>query len=84
MSRSGRLLSGRFKHVLLGIGALCGLGLSSPSLAGMTWSARAIDPSQIAALKKDDKLLERTLFGQAKAGDTEVDLDKAISDITAE
>jgi hypothetical protein len=77
MNGSGRLFSGRFKHVLLGIGLICGLGLSCPSLAGMTWSARGVDPSQIAALKSDDKLLEQTLFGQAKAGETEVDLDKA-------
>lgn len=77
MGRSEPLFSGRFKNVLLGVGLLCGLGLSCPSLAGMTWSARAVDPSQIAALKSDDKLLEQTLFGQAKTGDTEVDLDKA-------
>jgi Domain of unknown function (DUF1877) len=69
-----------FKHVLLGIGLLCGLALSCPALAGMTWSARAIDPTRIDALKRDDKLLEQTLFGdtrQAEVADTEVDLDKA-------
>ena len=29
----------------------------------MTWSARAIDPSLVDALKKNDELLDQTLFG---------------------
>ncbi len=47
----------------MGIGLLSVLGLSHTSLAGMTWSARAIDPSLIGALKSDSKLLDQTLFG---------------------
>jgi hypothetical protein len=44
--------------------ALLLLGLSDPALAGMVWSARAIDPSQIDALKSNQELLESTLFGE--------------------
>ena len=44
--------------------ALILLGLSDPALAGMVWSARAIDPSQIEALKNNQQLLENTLFGE--------------------
>jgi hypothetical protein len=38
--------------------------LSYPCMAGMTWSARAIDPALIGALKSDNNLLDRTLFGE--------------------
>jgi hypothetical protein len=48
----------------MGIGLLSVLGLSHTSLAGMTWSARAIDPSLIGALKSDSKLLDQMLFGE--------------------
>ncbi|HEY6620186.1 MAG TPA: YfbM family protein [Steroidobacteraceae bacterium] len=30
----------------------------------MAWSARAIDPALVDALKRDDKLLDQTLFGE--------------------
>src|ERR1700733_11055773 len=30
----------------------------------MTWSARAKDPATVSALKKDDRLLEQTLYGE--------------------
>jgi hypothetical protein len=39
------------------------LGIANLALAGMTWSARAIDPSLVGALKKNDELLDQTLFG---------------------
>ena len=51
------------KHILPAIGLLILSGLPSLSHAGMTWSARAIDPSLIGALRSDSKLLEKTLFG---------------------
>jgi hypothetical protein len=63
MNRSGRSFTCRFKDFLMGIGVLSLLGLSYPSLAGMTWSARAIDPSLVGAIKSDNKLLDQTLFG---------------------
>jgi uncharacterized protein DUF1877 len=47
----------------MGIGLLSLSGFSHPSLAGTTWSARAIDPSLIGAIESDDKLLDQTLFG---------------------
>jgi hypothetical protein len=47
------------------------LSLSSPSFAGMTWSARAIDPALIGALRSDSKLLEATLFGAPPVAFTE-------------
>jgi hypothetical protein len=66
------------QHLLIWICLLSTLGLSSPSLAGMRWSARAIDPSLIDAIKSDSKLLERTLFEDPpEIVDTKVDLDKA-------
>jgi hypothetical protein len=48
---------------LIGIGLLSLLGIANPSFAGMVWSARAIDPALIRALKNDSKLLDQTLFG---------------------
>jgi Domain of unknown function (DUF1877) len=63
MIRSGRGFALRLKHLLMGMGLLSLLGLSCPCLAGMTWSARAIDPSLVGALKRDNKLLDQTLFG---------------------
>ena len=53
----------RFRGLLIGLGLLSLLGLSDPSMAGMRWSARAIEPSSIAALERDSKLLDRALFG---------------------
>ena len=63
MNRSAGSFTSRFRHFLMGIWLLPLLGLSSPSLAGMTWLARAIDPSLIGAIRSDSKLLEKTLFG---------------------
>jgi len=63
MNRSERSFTSRFKYFLMGIGLLSLLGFSCPSLAGMTWSARAIDPLLIGAIKSDSKLLDQTLFG---------------------
>jgi Domain of unknown function (DUF1877) len=51
-----RCLSGAF---LVGL-----LSFSNPSVAGMDWSARAIDPSLVESLKHDQKLLESTVFGE--------------------
>jgi Domain of unknown function (DUF1877) len=55
----------------MGIGLLLLLGLSNPSLAGMRWSARAIDPSLIDAIRSDNKVLEETLFGDPPEAFTE-------------
>jgi hypothetical protein len=55
----------------MGIGLLSLLSLSGPSMAGMTWSARAVDPSSIVAIKSDNKLLDQTLFGEQPALFTE-------------
>ncbi len=63
MNRSGWVFESGFKRLVLGAGLLSLLGVSYPSLAGMTWSARAIDPLSIDAIKSDDKLPEQTLFG---------------------
>jgi hypothetical protein len=71
MNRSGRSFTCHFKHFLMGIGLLSLLSLSGPSMAGMTWSARAIDPSSIVAIKSDNKLLDQTLFGEQPALFTE-------------
>src|SRR5215469_5970475 len=54
----------RVHHVLVAIASPLFLGLAGPSLAGMTWTARAVDPSLIPALKTDSKLLRETLFGE--------------------
>ena len=59
------------KLFLTGVWLLLLSGLSSPSLAGMTWSARAIDPSLIGAIRSDSKLLEQTLFGEPPEAFTE-------------
>jgi Domain of unknown function (DUF1877) len=53
----------RFKYFLLVIGLLQLLGFASSSFAGMRWSARAIDPSLIAAISSDSRLLREKLFG---------------------
>jgi len=53
----------RFKKLLVAMGSLLLLGLANPSLAGMVWTARAIDPSLISAIKSDNQLLRETLFG---------------------
>jgi hypothetical protein len=41
------------------------MGAPNLASAGMTWTARAIDPSLISAMKTDRRLLEDTLFGEA-------------------
>ena len=56
--------TGRLRRGFAALGLFSALTVSAPSLAGMTWSARAIDPATISALKKDDRLLEQTLFGE--------------------
>ncbi|MBS0380722.1 MAG: YfbM family protein [Proteobacteria bacterium] len=48
--------------------ALVLIGFSLPCLAGLEWCARAIDPSQIEKLKHNQKLLERTVFGEQPQG----------------
>jgi hypothetical protein len=53
-----------FKRLLGAVGSLLLLGLANPSLAGMIWTARAIDPSLISAMKTDNHLLQETLFGE--------------------
>jgi hypothetical protein len=63
MNKSRRSFTFRFSDFLTGLGLLSLLGFSYPSLAGMTWSARAIDPSLIGAIRRDSKLLDQTLFG---------------------
>jgi len=63
MNKSRRSFTSRFNDFLMGLGLLSLLGFSHPSTAGMTWSARAIDPSLIGAIKHDSKLLDQTLFG---------------------
>ena len=62
-----RLLRISFNNFLWGLGLLSLLGFSYPSMAGMTWSARAIDPSLIGAIKRDSKLLDQALFGDQPA-----------------
>jgi hypothetical protein len=71
MNKSGCSFTSFFKYFLMGIGLLSLLGLSVPSMAGITWSARAIDPSLIGAIKSDNKLLDQTLFGDQPALFTE-------------
>ena len=63
MNPSMRSFRSLFNRFLIGIGLLSLLGLANPSFAGMVWSARAIDPALIGALKSDSKLLDQTLFG---------------------
>ena len=64
MIRTGRFFASRFRHLLFRMALLSLLGVAYPSLARMTWSARAIDPSLVDALKKNDELLDQTLFGE--------------------
>ena len=59
------------KQTLISIGLLLFLLMSGPSLAGMRWSARAIDPSLIGALRSDSNFLDETLFGNPPAAFTE-------------
>ena len=61
----------RFKKLLVAMGSLLLLGLANPSLAGMVWTARAIDPSLISAIKSDNQLLRETLFGDPPKALTE-------------
>lgn len=63
MNKSRRSFLFRCNNFLAGLGLLSLLGFSYPSMAGMTWSARAVDPSLIGAIKRDSKLLDQTLFG---------------------
>jgi hypothetical protein len=56
--------STRFNYYQVAVGLLVLLSLSSPSMAGMRWSARAVDPSLIDAIRGDRKLLKETLFGE--------------------
>lgn len=63
MNTSMRPFRSLFNRFLIGIGLLSLLGIANPSFAGMVWSARAIDPALIGALKSDSKLLDQTLFG---------------------
>lgn len=53
------------------MGVLFLLGLTSPSFAGMVWTARAIDPALVSALKSDNHLLRETLFGEPPEAFTE-------------
>jgi hypothetical protein len=71
MNKAACSLKSSFAHLLIGICLLPILGLSSPCLAGMRWSARAIDPSLIDALRSDSKLLDATLFGEMPEALTE-------------
>jgi hypothetical protein len=58
-----RSFAALYSRFLIGIGLLSLLGIANPAFAGMVWSARAIDPSLVGALKVDSKLLDQTLFG---------------------
>jgi hypothetical protein len=71
MNKSRRSFKSRFNNFMMGLGLLSLLGFSYTSLAGMTWSARAIDPSLIGAIKRDSNLLDQTLFGDQPAVFTE-------------
>jgi hypothetical protein len=53
-----------FRRPLLAVGLLGLLGVVDPALAGIRWSARAIDPALISAMEKDNQLLDRTLSGE--------------------
>jgi hypothetical protein len=53
------------------MGSLLLLGVANPSFAGMVWTARAIDPSLISAIKSDNQLLRETLFGEPPKAFTE-------------
>lgn len=52
------------RHFRIGASLLVLFSLSSPCCAGMVWSARAADPSQIDAMRNDQKLLDEALFGE--------------------
>jgi hypothetical protein len=71
MNMSTGSFTSRFNYFLMAIGLLALLSLSSPSLAGMRWSARAIDPSLIDAMRGDRRLLEETFFGEPPKSLTE-------------
>jgi hypothetical protein len=71
MNRSARSFRSRFSHFVMGLWLLPLLLLSSPASAGMRWSARAIDPSLISAVKSDNQLLRETLFGEPPKGLTD-------------
>jgi hypothetical protein len=58
----------RSRKLLMAMGSLLLLGLANPSFAGMVWTARAIDPSMISAIKSDNQLLRETLFGEPPKG----------------
>lgn len=51
-----------FPKTVLTVGLLSLIGLASPSLAGMTGSARAIDPSLIGAIRNDPKTIARNFI----------------------
>jgi len=55
--------SGRVHRAVPIVALLLFAGMSNACLAGMTWSARAIDPALIGALKSNTDLLRSTLFG---------------------
>ena len=57
------LTAGRIKNFFFTLGSILLIMASDPSIAGMTWQARAVDPALISSLKSDNKLLEETLFG---------------------
>ena len=61
----------RFKKLLVAVAWSLLLGLAKPSFAGMVWTARAIDPSLISAIKSDNQLLRETLFGDPPKAFTE-------------
>jgi len=63
MNISTGSFTSRFNKLLVAMGSLLLLGLANPSFAGMVWTARAIDPSLISAIKSDIQLLRDTLFG---------------------
>lgn len=72
MNISTGLFTSRFKKLLAAMGSLLLLGLANPSFAGMVWTARAIDPSLISAIKSDNQLLRETLFGEPPKAFTEI------------
>jgi hypothetical protein len=61
----------RFNRLLGAVAWSLLLGLTTPSFAGMVWTARAIDPSLISAIKSDNQLLRETLFGEQPKAFTE-------------
>lgn len=71
MNSSTGSLASYFNKLLVATGSVVLLGLANPSFAGMVWTARAIDPSLISALKSDNRLLRETLFGEPPNAFTE-------------